>query len=155
MWLWAFGVLMSAGAGWEAELRSWHRKYRAAGLAHVVKVDPPVKQVQQLGKGRFVGVVTQKGPVDFIGVAMGRPVAFDAKRTDKPTFSVSIIPEHQRRDLDRWAEHGAFTFIALRCSAGRFVLPWEHIRAVSGAMDPRVRGTEMGEDGWISCLPKP
>lgn len=144
---------MAVGQGWEAQLRSWHRVYRANGLAHVVKTEAPVKVIRQMGKGRFVAVYSRKGPVDFIGAARGLgTVAFDAKHTDKSTFAVSVVPEHQRRDLDRWADQGAVTFIALRCSHGCYVLPWERVRHMSGALDPREVGRAMDEDGWLSCL---
>lgn len=140
------------GAGWEVQLRSWHRAYRAAGLAHVIKTEPPVKVIRMLPKGRFTGVYLRKGPVDFVGLTIHGPVAFDAKHTDS-AWTVSSMLEHQRKDLDRWAALGAFAFVALQCPQGQFVLPWAVVRESSGAVDPLAVGIRMDDQGWLSCLP--
>lgn len=148
---------MSAGVGWEKQLEAWHRRYRLDGVAYVVKTEPPVVQITRPdSSGRFRACYKGSAPVDFVGFAAGRAVAFDAKHTASIRFSLSAIADHQVADLRAASAAGVFAFVALRCPAGCYVLPWATLdgwRARSLSMDDvEAVGLPMDADGWLSCL---
>lgn len=154
------------GRGWEARLKVWHDTYRRQGVAWVVHTSPGMKRVGDgSGGDRFEAVFSSKGPPDFVGVALGRPVVFDAKESSDARWSPGRITEHQAADLDAATQAGAFAFVALRlgvtCAAGggrEWVVPWSELRprwqagGSLGVDELRELGQPMGTDGWLSAL---
>lgn len=59
----------------------------------------------------------KKGTVDFIGIAQGRSIAFDAKSTEKPTrFPLDNIEEHQINYLRKHQDQGGISFFIVEFS---------------------------------------
>lgn len=53
----------------------------------------------------------KKSTVDYIGIANGRPIAFDAKSTENKTrFALQNIEAHQLKFLDEWSAQGGKAF---------------------------------------------
>jgi len=98
------------------------------------------------------------GPPDFVGVALGRPVVFDAKSTAQPRWSLADLRPHQARDLEAATKAGAFAFIALDLRGERWVLPWAllsprwvaHPRSSLSSDDRSGMALRMdSDDGWL------
>lgn len=140
------------GQGWEAYLKVWHDRYRRSGRAHIVKTEPPVKV---LGKpdaqGRFRACWGSSAPVDFVGVAEGRAVFFDAKDTDKDRFDLCMVDDHQAACLDAAVASGARAFIALRHRrTGMWVLPWTRLGPIWHRWRDSKRGAGRAAPGTAS-----
>ena len=112
------------GQSFEQFIEATNRHYRMAGVALVQKIPTPSKNV----KGRIV--YAAKSTVDFIGVALGAAVAFEAKETTgakrkdgtrRPESSFQLfshnkpmISDHQIQFLDRWETMGGWAFVLIR-----------------------------------------
>lgn len=74
-------VAAKRGASWEDEVRDENKIALAMHQALVTKLDPPSRVVR--GKGGSLRIIYQeKGGADWIGVALGYPVAFETKAVD-------------------------------------------------------------------------
>lgn len=140
------------GKGWEAYLKVWHDRYRRAGSAHIVKTEPPVKVLGKPDpKGRFRACWGSSAPVDFVGVAGGRAVFFDAKDTDSPRFALSAVDDHQAACLDAAVAAGGLAFIALRHRpTGMWVLPWSVLGPAWHRWRDSTRGSGRAAPGTAS-----
>lgn len=146
---------MKKGATWERRLMFWHAEYRRDRRAFVVKCNPPV--YMERGCLRWAG----KGPPDFIGVAGGRAVCFEAKdcSTGRWVFRDgrgSVAP-HQAKALEAAATNGGLAFVALRMGRVGWVIPWtmlgpifwdEEMVSISAKRISEI-GIRMTDDGWI------
>lgn len=112
------------GRAWEARLLAWHHAYKQAGQAFVVQAPPPVKMISRPVKGRFMAAHMKEGPPDFVGVALGRAVCFDAKHTESSRWPLQDLQPHQARDLVAADRAGAFAFVALEIGGEGWILPW-------------------------------
>lgn len=123
------------GRNWERHLVQLHEHYAMREWATVFQTTPPTLRV---GDGfRNVGV----GAPDFVGVALGRPVLFDAKECSGKRWAFSNLvkrarrkglpgSDHQARALQSWQDCGGLSFIVLRMGGqwGRgFVVPWSNL----------------------------
>jgi hypothetical protein len=150
---------MGRGAGWEMQLRAWHQQYRQHLLADVVKQNPTYRKVGDKG-----WVPVADGPPDFLGFIApnARGVAFDAKESRTARLNFKDIRPHQAVSLSGYQRVGVFSFIALSCSSGRYVVPWSEVesayldwRAVAGSpasILPKA-GWKMDENGWLCRVP--
>jgi recombination protein U len=85
-------------------------RYAAQGLAFVFKVPEAWRCLGRTEKGFLC--VPVPGVVDFIGIARGKPVAFDCKEVSKGLrFPFSKLPEHQYRFLENWRSQGGAAFL--------------------------------------------
>jgi len=139
------------GRAWETQLDYWHDQYRRDRRAFIVHTHPKVKKVG----GRLI--YEKKAPPDYIGVASGRGVCFDAKSTKAERWPFSSLAQHQARDLEANQENGGISFVALQMPAGRFVVPWEWLGPLYWEGDRRSLKADdldvaMGADGWIGWL---
>lgn len=144
---------MNSGKAWEAQLDVLHQRYRAHRLGVIHKTHPPTKLINR----RLVYVA--KGPPDFIGNALGRPVAFDAKDCQNSRWQFSGLKRHQALDLEANQVNGGVSFIALRLAGEPWVVPWTWLgprwwgdgkrSLVAADLD---EGWRMGWFGWIGWL---
>lgn len=89
-----------------------NQSYAAQGRAFVFKVP---ERWRCLGKieGGF-RCAPAAGVVDFIGVAGGKPVAFDCKEVaNSLRFPLSRLPEHQFKFLESWYKQGGTAFLLI------------------------------------------
>lgn len=110
-------------------IETTNRHYQIAGVAVIQKIPTPSKNIG----GRIV--YSAKSTVDFMGVAMGGAVAFEAKETTGakrpdgsrrpessfPLFSHKkpMISDHQIRFLERWEQNGGWAFILIHFKVRR------------------------------------
>src|SRR5262245_1307952 len=105
---------MRKGEQWERILEAYHETYREEGRAVVFHAHPGVRR-DKYGRIHY----ESEGPPDFFGYMAGRAVMFDAKDIVDDTFRFKNLPGHQALALNAASSHGAFTFLAVRCPAGR------------------------------------
>lgn len=140
--------MRNSGKGWEARILLWNQAYMRAERGLIIKTEPRVK-VNHKGKPcAWAG----KAPVDFVGTLDGRSVHFDAKDSSAAgRWSLSHVPDHQRRHLDRALVAGADAYILLRHPSGMWRLDWADIRE-QATIDPREAGHAIDEAaGWAPC----
>lgn len=88
--------------------------YKEQGYAQVDKIATPVK-VMELNERKQVtlGYFDKKSTVDFLGVAQGLAIAFDAKETNQLSFPLSNIHKHQLDYMESFNAHGGYAFVIL------------------------------------------
>lgn len=88
--------------------------YHQLGLCRIDKVSTPIKVIDIDSSGMITkGFFEKKSTVDFIGVAQGVCIAFDAKETNLKSLPLQNIHPHQityMEDIDR---QGGLAFIIL------------------------------------------
>jgi recombination protein U len=101
------------GAALEQLIYVANAQYQAKGLAVIQKVATPWKVVRH-GRQIISAFPERKSTVDFVGVAAGRPIAFDAKSTRTETrFPLDNIEQHQFEFLQAWHDQGGIAFILI------------------------------------------
>ena len=115
---------MRKGELWERKLEAWHRQYLLAGTAIIHRCHPGVRQ--QGAKWWY----ESEGPPDFVGLAMGRHVCFDAKVTALPSGKLPFknIEAHQARAFNATIDLGGVTFLAVETVTGEWLVPWSRVR---------------------------
>ncbi|WP_342512280.1 Holliday junction resolvase RecU [Sporosarcina sp. FSL K6-1522] len=101
------------GAVLERLIDMTNKQYRNKGVADVRKVPTPV-QITGNNRGRVTGYTMKGEWVDYVGIrnGMGRAIAFDAKETsNKTSFPLDNISEHQYEMLKSWHQKGAQAFL--------------------------------------------
>ncbi|MBL0387888.1 Holliday junction resolvase RecU [Tumebacillus sp. ITR2] len=106
------------GKSFEDRVIQANQQYAARGVAVIQKVATPF-QIIRKGKG-MIAVPTEKSTVDFVGLAVGRGVALDAKTTKVQTnFPLSNVEQHQIDFLVRWKKQGGAAFLLIEFSTLR------------------------------------
>ena len=85
------------GSAFEEMINRTNEKYRDGGLALVQKIPTPITPIKIDKETSHITLAyfDQKSTVDYIGVAQGYPLCFDAKESATDTFSLQNIHEHQ------------------------------------------------------------
>lgn len=113
------------GIAWQRQLEVVHDGYRRDQRATIWKTEPGVKVLSQVVDGKFRAAWSADGPPDFMGVAQGVFVVFDAKSIEADKFPCANLKPHQARDLEAARTNGGQSFLALRASDGvGWVVPW-------------------------------
>lgn len=106
--------------------------YREKNLAIVQKIPTPIKPIN-IDKGK--GIITlayfeQKSTVDYIGVAQGVPMCFDAKETTKESLPLANIHDHQIEFMDDFIKQQgeAFLIVYFAKHEEYYLLPLELIK---------------------------
>ena len=101
------------GSGFEELIDYANEQYAQKGWAQVQKVATPW-QIIRKGKQIVTAFPSKKSTVDYIGVANGKAIAFDAKSTRERTrFPLSNIAEHQINFLKDWQDQGGKAFFLI------------------------------------------
>lgn len=100
------------GASFESLIEFANNQYAAKRIALIQKVATPWKVIRQ-GKKIISAFPEKKSTVDFIGVSMGRAIAFDAKSTLETRFPLSNIEQHQIDFLERWQRQNGIAFFLI------------------------------------------
>src|SRR5699024_617593 len=75
------------------------------------KIQTPNKNLSNK-KGRVEGHTRRGEQVDYLSIHDSRAIAFDAKETSNRTsFALSNVPDHQYNFLKSWHEKGAHSFL--------------------------------------------
>ncbi len=128
------------------DLLKWtNERYRVRGLAVVHKVPTafiPIRSSQTDEHGRrpiVTAKVEERAAVDFIGVAGRYALAFDAKETHEPRWSLARLEEHQAAFLADWDAQGglAFVLVAFVPQSSTYLVPWQELAAKRAAWKER------------------
>lgn len=138
------------GQGWEELHKTWHDAYRRDRIALVVRTQPDMRMT-----GRNTAVVFGKGPPDYCGMALGRPVLFDAKDASKDRLYASQVPQHQASYLEACMVQGGWAFLSVRLSGRQLVVPWHGVADAywgKAKVLPLDVAVEFGGGGWIEVV---
>ncbi len=101
------------GRSFEQLIEHSNKQYLAKGKALVQKVPTPWTVIRR-GKQIVSAHPAEKSTVDFVGVADGKPIAFDAKSTRELTrFPLSNIEVHQMVFLQNFHDQGGQAFVLI------------------------------------------
>lgn len=85
--------------------------YKNKGIARVDKISTPIKVVEQNSKGQItLGYFDKRSTVDYIGLAQGIPLCFDAKETWQNYFSLANFHDHQMDYMKDFKKQGGLSF---------------------------------------------
>ena len=88
--------------------------YRKEHLALIQKIPTPITPVRLDGKGHItLAFFDQKSTVDYIGIAQGVAICFDAKECKEDTFPLANIHQHQMDFMKDFTEHDGTAFFLL------------------------------------------
>lgn len=101
------------GSVLEETINVTNERYRELGLALIQKIPTPIKPIT-IDKTK--GVITlayfdQKSTVDYIGVAQGTPICFDAKETTKEALPLANVHLHQIDFMEDFTKQGGEAFL--------------------------------------------
>lgn len=107
------------GRAFEMAVEVSNAYYQKKGWAVIQKVPTPWT-VQRRGKQIISAFPEKKSTVDFVGVANGLAIAFDAKSTKNRTnFPLQNIEQHQMMFLQRFHEQGGRAFFLIEFAVFR------------------------------------
>ena len=103
--------------------------YRQKGLAVVQKIPTPITPVEFNKENRTITLAyfDKQSTVDYIGVAQGIPICFDAKDTTLKSLPIQNIHAHQIRFMEEFdrQEGAAFLLVHFIAFDQYFLLPVE------------------------------
>mgnify|MGYP002852319003 CR=1 FL=1 len=100
------------GSGLEDLINLTISVYRESGLALIQKIPTPIKpiKIDKDSKHITLAYFDQKSTVDYIGVAQGIPICFDAKECKTDTFPLANVHEHQILFMKDFEKQGGIAF---------------------------------------------
>lgn len=115
------------GAMLERLIDMTNRQYRNNGIADIRKIPTPV-QITGNNRGKVTGYTTKGEWVDYVGIYKGKTIVFDAKETtNRTSFPLENVSNHQYELLKSWHEKGAqsFLIVSFRKLDEIYLLPFE------------------------------
>ncbi len=104
------------GKSFEQIIETANKQYLLKKWGLIQKVATPWKVIRK-GKRIISAYPAEKSTVDFVGVANGKAIAFDAKSTRERTrFPLSNIEKHQMLFLKYFQDQGGQAFILIEFS---------------------------------------
>lgn len=101
------------GRSFEQLIEHSNKQYQVKGKALIQKVPTPWRVIRR-GKQIVSAHPAEKSTVDFVGVADGKAIAFDAKSTRELTrFPLSNIEAHQMVFLQHFHDQGGRAFVLI------------------------------------------
>ena len=103
------------GSVLEEEINRTNEGYREQKLCLIQKVPTPITPINIDKESRHITLAyfDQKSTVDYIGVAQGYPVCFDAKESASTTFSLQNIHPHQVEFMRQFEEQEGIAFFLI------------------------------------------
>lgn len=115
------------GSGFEEEINFANEWYKKEKLAIIQKIATPITPVNiNPQNGNITLAFFEKdSTVDYIGVAQGVPICFDAKETAKKNLPLSNIHDHQIEFMIDFQEQNGLSFILVNFTSldEYFLLP--------------------------------
>lgn len=101
------------GVPFERLIERTNATYKNKGRANIQKIPTPWKVQRNPKTGKIIKAFPEKkSTVDFIGMAHGRGIAFEAKSTRERTrFPLKNIEPHQINFLKMWKDQGGVSFL--------------------------------------------
>ena len=107
------------GSALEELINRTNERYTEKNIALIQKIPTPITPVRMDKHHRQItlGYFEQRSTVDYIGVAQGIPVCFDAKECAETTFPIQNIHEHQAVFMERFERQGGVAFLLIYYSS--------------------------------------
>ena len=116
------------GSAFEEVINFTNEMYRRNGLAVIQKIPTPITPVQ-LDKDKRITLAyfDKQSTVDYMGVAQGIAICFDAKETGQKSLPIQNIHRHQIEFMEDFNRQDGVAFLLVHFSAyGKyFFLPME------------------------------
>lgn len=120
------------GSSFEETINFTNERYQRAGLALLQKIPTPITPVRMDGENRTITLAYFEKPstVDYVGVAQGVPIAFDAKETAYKSLPLKNIHAHQIAFLEEFRRQKGVAFLLVHFSVfgEYYLLPFETLR---------------------------
>lgn len=117
------------GSGFEEMINFTNEFLKKQGAAIIQKIPTPITPVEISKDKRTItlGYFDKKSTVDYIGVASGISLAFDAKETSLKSLPLQNVHEHQIEFMKAFRECGGVSFliVSFTFSGEIFILPFE------------------------------
>jgi len=112
------------GSAFEEMVDLTNQLYNQKGLAIIQKVPTPITPVAVDNKSRTItsAYFEKKSTIDFIGVAQGIPICFDAKETRQSSLPLKNIHEHQIEFMEAFRKQQGISFLLVHFQAKNEVL---------------------------------
>jgi len=127
------------GSAFEEMIVLTNQLYARHKLALIHKVPTPITPVEVDNKARTItsAYFEKRSTVDFIGVAQGIAICFDAKETGEKNLPLKNIHAHQIQFMESFREQKGISFILVHFSAKGefFLLPSERLAEFHAASE--------------------
>jgi recombination protein U len=104
------------GSAFEELINMTNQLYQQHGLAVIQKVPTPITPIEVNNTSHIITTAyfEKKSTVDFIGVAQGVALCFDAKETQYSNLPLKNIHEHQVAFMESFRKQDGISFILVR-----------------------------------------
>lgn len=120
------------GSTFEEMINFTNERYRQEGLALFQKIPTPITPVRMDGETKTITLAyfEKQSTIDYIGVAQGIPVAFDAKETAGKSLPLQNIHAHQMAFMEEFRRQRGLSFLLVHFSAADeyYLLPLETLK---------------------------
>ena len=120
------------GSSFEEIINFTNERYRQSGLALFQKIPTPITPVRMDEETRTITLAyfEKQSTVDYIGVAQGIPIAFDAKETAGKSLPLQNIHAHQMAFMEEFRRQRGLYFLLVHFSAADayYLLPFETLK---------------------------
>lgn len=117
------------GSSLEENINFTNEKYRQRGLALLQKVPTPITPIKIDQEKRTITLAyfEKQSTVDYIGVAQGVPVCFDAKETGHKNLPLQNIHQHQIEFMADFRTQRGLAFLLVHFTSldEYYLLPFE------------------------------
>ncbi|WP_317855146.1 Holliday junction resolvase RecU [Chakrabartyella piscis] len=106
------------GSAFEDCINFTNEQYQTMGLALLQKVPTPITPVQFDGEKHVITLAyfEKQSTVDYIGVAQGIPICFDAKETGLGNLPLQNIHAHQVEFMEQFQKQKGLSFLLVHFS---------------------------------------
>ena len=117
MWYWNTRGLR--GNAFEEIINFTNERYRNMGLAIVQKIPTPITPVELDAKRKVITLAyfDKQSTVDYVGVAQGKAICFDAKESAQKSLPIQNIHSHQIDFMKDFNSQGGVAFLLVHMSA--------------------------------------
>ena len=107
------------GSALESIINFTNEFYRQKNLAVIQKIPTPITPVEVDNKKRTITLAyfDAQSTVDYIGMAQGVGICFDAKETGLKSLPIQNIHEHQIEFMEEFERQGGVAFLLVHFSA--------------------------------------
>lgn len=107
------------GSGLEEMVNFTNDIYRRRGIGLFQKIPTPITPIQVNNKEKTITLAyfEKQSTVDYIGVAQGVPICFDAKETAQKHLPIQNIHEHQVAFMEEFQKQGGVAFLLVQFTA--------------------------------------
>ena len=120
------------GSTFEEIINFTNERYRQEGLALFQKIPTPITPVRMDAETKTITLAyfEKQSTIDYIGVAQGVPVAFDAKETAGKSLPLQNIHAHQMAFMEEFKAQRGLSFLLVHFSAvdEYYLLPFETLK---------------------------